>query len=64
MNNSIQDIGFAIVDYANKTITIKDGWKVQAEGDLELSTNKHIRLSSGKTPDPENPDTVFSIWLN
>lgn len=52
------------VDRKNKKLILNPGWEICSASDLRLSSNQHVIVKSGRTPDPNRPGIMYSIWNN
>jgi len=52
-----------MIDLDKKKVIIPSDFELHVEGNLTLSSNKHVMIKSGQTEE-ERPGYLYSIWLN
>jgi hypothetical protein len=51
-------------DITNNVITFNKPVTIQSKESIVIKSDKHILINSGRTADPYNPGSKYSVWIN
>lgn len=52
------------IDLSTKKIVLTEDTHIHCNGNLKLTSDKHVVIRSGRTPDPLREGYIHSVWTN